>query len=46
MDRKYHMRFVHNDPDLVNMTYGDVMNPRSGLLDKVARGTGSRFTRF
>lgn len=33
---QYHERFVHNDPDLVHMTYGDSMNPRSALLDTVA----------
>jgi hypothetical protein len=38
ISRKYHTRFVHNDPDLVNMTYGDGMNPRSGLLEKLAEG--------
>jgi hypothetical protein len=37
LPRRYHYRFVHSDPDLVNITYGDVKNPRSTVLDRVAR---------
>lgn len=35
---QYQGCFVHDDPDLVNMTYGDVMYPRSALLDRVRKG--------
>jgi putative DNA base modification enzyme with NMAD domain len=38
LPRNYHKRFVHNDPDLVNMTYGNGMSPRAALLEKVAKG--------
>lgn len=37
LPEKYHKRRVHDDPDLVHMTYGDVMNPRSGLLEQVTK---------
>jgi hypothetical protein len=38
LPRRYQHCFVHDDPDLTNMTYGDVMNPRSALLDRVRKG--------
>src|SRR5438034_1237923 len=35
---RYRERFVHNDPDLINMTYGDGMAPRSALLERIRKG--------
>jgi hypothetical protein len=33
----FHGTYVHNDPDLINMTYGDVKVPRSGLLERIRK---------
>ncbi len=43
LPNRYHNRHVHDDPDLVKMTYGDVKSPRSGNLEKIMRGDWAVF---
>jgi hypothetical protein len=38
LPRRLHGEYVHNDPDLENMTYGDVINSRSSALKELKYG--------